>query len=240
MLNASLQNGCEHAAAGSSFISRPPTAPPRPPLWSRKKKKEDQRAQWNEIQKKHNAAESVYSAHWGGDALNCVCCVLGWRRKENLSSLPVVEGGAENSETASSLLFFFFQEEEEENENVICVCLAVMGQRQNAGSVPWEFWKVFWLGLLVVIGVICLQMFILTGGEKLRSFFLSLSFFSSLLQWVCLVIGKCYQRQIGHTWLLKGSRDRHCDLVNDWTWPPADFSVRHALSSCAGNGTLAR
>lgn len=54
-------------------------------------------------------------------------------------------------------------------------------------------------------------------GEKLRSRFFFLLLFSPSFTGPGLVIGKCYQRQIGHTWLLKGSRDRHCDLVNDWT-----------------------
>lgn len=171
-----------------------------------------------------------------GEEILATVCVLFWLKGQKRISCPLwlLEEGLTIWRRCQISIFF-----QEEEENVICVCLAVMGQRQNAGSVPWEFWKVFWLCLLVVIGVICLQMFILTGGRIWEVDFFFFSFFP-FFTGSGLVIGKCYQRQIGHTWLLKGSRDRHCDLVNDWTWPPTDFSFRHALSSCAGNGTPAR
>lgn len=57
-----------------------------------------------------------------------LCSVLKANRKISRPPL-VIGGGADNLETVSNLHFFL-------EENEICVCLAVMGQRQNAGSVP--------------------------------------------------------------------------------------------------------
>lgn len=38
---------------------------------------------------------------------------------------------------------------------------------------------------------------------------------------------QAYQRQIGHTWPLKGPQARDCDQLNVWMWPPVDLSTVH-------------
>lgn len=64
-----------------------------------------------------------------------------------------------------------------------------------------------------------MQMLILTRGEI-------------EIVWNVFVSGagnwqRAYQRQIGHTWVLKGAWARDCDQVSGWMWPLVDLSDVH-------------